>query len=253
MTDTDTLIEKYLYKELSEAEIQEFEQRMESDTDFADEVELRSVIFAKTKYDFKQELKAARESASSDSKPDYLKWIVGLLILGIIAFLLYQHYFVERPIKPPTINKDSTKDHIADANGHGTYVGGLIAQKHPAPPTFAGENDDAEAWKAAKNAYKNGAYETTVREIEKITSPDTEQQFYLALAHLYDEKYDKSITQFGPIIEQNNINYSPTSKWYVSLAHLKNNQAEQAKEYLQQIVNDKSWKYKEAQKLLNTL
>jgi len=37
------------------------------------------------------------------------------------------------------------------------------------------------------------------------------------------------------------------------LAYLKNNQAEQAKKYLQQIVKDKSWKHKEAQKLLNNL
>jgi len=70
---------------------------------------------------------------------------------------------------------------------------------------------------------------------------------------LYNKNYDKSITQFESIIQQNNINYSPASKWYISLAYLKNNQAEQAKKYLQQIVKDKSWKHKEAQKLLDTI
>ena len=70
---------------------------------------------------------------------------------------------------------------------------------------------------------------------------------------LYNKNYDKSTAQFESIIQQNNINYSPTSRWYISLAYLKNNQAEQAKKHLQQIVKDKSWKHEEAQKLLDTL
>jgi len=233
MTDTDTLIEKYLYKELSEVELQEFEQRLGSDADFADEVELRSVIFAKAKSDFKQQLKAAQD-VPPPPKPNYLKWIIGFLILGIIAFLLYKYGFTE-----PNIEENSVDDHIA-----------MI---HTAPTTLMGENDDAAVWKAARDAYQKGDYEATIREIEKIKSPKTEQQFYLALAYLYNKNYDKSITQFETVIQQNNINYSPTSKWYISLAYLKNNQAEQAEKYLQQIVKEKSWKYQEAQKLLDSL
>ncbi len=237
MTDKDILIEKYLYKELSEAEVQEFEQRMDSDTDFADEVELRSVIFAKAKSDFKQQLKAAHQKTQENPalKPTakirplyYLKRAAAVLIFGVLAYLVYDYF------TPSLLD---------------TYM----AQTHTAPTTFAGENDDAVAWKAAKSAYKNNDYELTARKIEKIKSPNTEQQFYLALAYLYGENYDKSITQFETIIQQNNINYSPASKWYISLAYLKNNQAKQAKKYLQQIVKDKSWKYEEAQKLLNRL
>ena len=241
MTDTDTLIEKYLYKELSEAEVQEFEQRMESDTDFADEVELRSVIFAKTKSDFKQQLKAAHQKAEENPiiRPIvkltplyYLKRIAAVLILGVFVFLLYR-----------STGSSDTADMVTLH----------IAQTHTAPTTLLGENDNAVAWKAAKNAYQKGDYKATATEIEKITSPDTEQQFYLALAYLYNKNYDKSIAKFESIIQQNNINYSPTSKWYVSLAYLKNNQAAAAKKYLQEIVKDKSWKYQEAQNLLNKL
>jgi len=234
MTDTDTLIEKYLYKELSEAEMQEFEQRLDSDAEFADEVQLRSVIFAKTKSDFKQQLKAAHQKAQENPIPKssakrtplyYLKRIAAVLILGVIAFLLS---------RPPSVDD-------------------YITQIHDAPSTSKGENDDAAAWKAAKDAYQKSDYKATAREIEKIKSPKTEQQFYLALAHLYNENYDKSITQFESIIQKNNVNYAPSSRWYISLAHLKNNQKEQAKKYLQQIVKDKSWNYKKARKLLKTL
>jgi len=241
MTDTDTLIEKYLYKELSEVELQEFEQRLGSDADFADEVELRSVIFAKTKYDFKQQLKAAHQKAQENPAPKstakitplyYLKRIAAVLIAGVLAFLLYDNF-----TKPNQTNL---------VNNH-------ITETHTAPTTLMGENDDAAAWKAARDAYQKGDYEATIREIEKIKSPKTEQQFYLALAYLYNKNYDKSITQFETVIQQNNINYSPTSKWYISLAYLKNNQAEQAEKYLQQIVKEKSWKYQEAQKLLDSL
>jgi len=165
----------------------------------------------------------------------YLKRAAAVLILGVLTFLLYNHFISQ----PPNDNTDSVDNHIA--------------MTHPAPATFAGKNDDAAAWKAAKDAYKKADYKTTASEIEKIKSPETEQQFYLALAYLYNKNYDKSTTQFESIIQQNNINYSPTSKWYISLAYVKNNQAKQAKKHLQQIVKDKSWKHKEAQKLLDAL
>lgn len=241
MIDTDTLIEKYLYKELSEAELQAFEQRMDNDADFADEVELRSVIFAKTKSDFKQQLKAAHQKAEENSTTKsiakltplyYLKRIAAVLILGVLAFLLYQSF-----------------GEFNAVNSVDTY----LAETHAAPTVLMGENGNVAAWKAARDAYQKGEYQRTISEIEKITPPNTEQQFYLGLAYLYNNNYDKSIAQFESVIPQNNINYSPTSKWYVSLAYLKNNQAEQAKKYLQQIVTDKSWNYQKAQKLLDSL
>jgi len=240
MTDTDTLIEKYLYKELSKAEIKEFEQRLDSDAEFADEVQLRSVIFAKTKSDFKQQLKATHQKSKVNPASNrtakltslhYIKRIAAVLILGVLVFVLSRYIG-----SPETTN----------------LVDNHIAQTHDAPITLKGENDDAAAWKAAKDAYKKGDYEAAIREIEKIKSPETEQQFYLGLAYLYNKNYDKSIAQFESIIQQNDANYSPTSKWYISLAYLKNNQPEQAKKYLQQIPED-AWKYKEAQELLNTL
>jgi len=237
MKDKDILIEKYLYEDLSEVELQEFEQRLDSDTDFADEVQLRSVIFAKTKSDFKQQLKAAHQKAQENPTPKirplyYLKRIAAVLILGVLAFVLYR-----------SAGSSDTADMVALH----------ITQTHDAPTTLMGENDEAAAWKAAKDAYQKGNYEATIREIEKIKSPKTEQQFYLGLAYLYNKNYDKSTAQFESVIQQNNINYSSTSKWYISLAYLKNKQLEVAKTYLQQIVKDKSWKQKEAQKLLDSL
>jgi len=237
---TDTLIEKYLYEELSEVEMQAFEQRLDSDAEFADEVQLRSVLFAKTKSDFKQQLKVAHQKAQENpgSKPPakitplyYIKRIAAVLILGVFAFLLY---------------------HSLGSSGATNLVDNHIAQTHDAPATLMGDNDNTAAWKAARNAYRKGDYEVSIREIEKIAPLNNEQQFYLGLAYLYNGNYDKSITQFEPIIQQNNIDYSPTSSWYISLAYLKNNQPEQAKKYLQQI-QEGTWKYKEAQKLLDTL
>lgn len=240
MIDKDTLIEKYLYKELSEAEIQEFEQRMDNDTDFAEEVELRSVIFAKTKSDFKQQLKAAHQKAQENPAPKpiakrtplfYFKRIAAVLILGALIFVLSRYIGTSDPMN---------------------LVDSQIAQKHDAPQSSRGQNDIVVAWKVAIDTYKEDNYEATINEIEKIKEPNTEQQFYLGLAYLYNKNYDKSITQFESIIQQNNINYSPTSKWYISLAYLKNNQAQKAKEYLEQIVKG-DWKYEDAQKLLDNL
>ena len=143
-------------------------------------MQLRSVIFAKTKSDFKQQLKAAHQKAQENPTPKptakikplyYLKRIAAVLILGMLAFVLY---------------RSASSSDIVD------MVALHIAQTHDAPTTLMGENDEAAAWKAAKDAYQKGNYEATIREIEKIKSPKTEQQFYLGLAYLYNKNYDKS-------------------------------------------------------------
>lgn len=241
MTDKDTLIEKYLYDELSETDVQEFEQRLESDAEFADEVKLRSVIFAKNKSDFKQLLKAKQQQAAASPVSDsavkitplyYLKRVAAVLILGVLAFVLYRSF--------GEFNSTDSVD---------TY----LAQIHPDPTVVMGENDDIAAWRAATIAFQQDNYAAAAYEIEKIASPTTEQQFYLGLAYLYQKDYDKSITQFEPVAQQKSIDYSPPSRWYMSLAYLKNKQAKQAKKYLEQIVRDTSWKHREAKKLLNDL
>jgi len=240
MTDKDTLIEKYLYDELSETDVQEFEQRLDSNAEFADEVKLRSVIFAKNKSDFKQLLKTKQQQTASKPVSKvakitplyYLKRTAALLILGVLAFVLYRS--------------------IGGFELTGS-VDTYLAQIHPDPMVIMGENDGIAAWKAATVAFQENSYAAAAYEIEKITSPTVEQQFYLGLAYLYQKDYDKSITQFEPVTQQKSIDYSPAARWYVSLAYLKNKQTKQAEKYLQQIVRDTSWKHKEARKLLTEL
>ncbi len=237
MTDKETLIEKYLHGELSETEFQEFEQQVTSDADFADEVKLRSVIFAKAKSDFKQQLRDAHQAKeATPSIPKikplyYVKRIAAVFIFGVIAFALY-HF----------LGKTNSGD-LAD-----TY----LAETHTDPTVVMGKTDDEKAWQLAVAAFQQDDYAKAVRSIKNIPSPDTEQQFYLGLGNLYQSDYLAAIAAFESLIRSEN-RFAESAKWYISLAYLKNNQPGQAKKHLQDIVNVSSWKAKEAQTLLDTL
>jgi len=235
--DKDKLIEKYLYDELSDTEFQEFEQQVKNDADFADEVKLRSVIFAQAKSDFKQQLRDALQ-AQEETPPItkikplyYMKRIVAVLILGVLAFALY---------------------HFLGKNDSRNLVDNYIAEIHADPTVVMGEAEDEKAWQLAIAAFQQDDYAEAVKSIKNIQSPDTEQQFYLGLGNLYQADYPAAIAVFESLVNTEN-RFTESVKWYISLTHLKNNQPEQAKKYLQEIVNTSSWKAKEAQTLLNTL
>jgi len=236
----DLLIEKYLYGELSDTEFQEFEQQLKEDTDFADEVKLRSVIFAKAKSDFKKKLLDANHKDQNPiSEPKvvklnpayYLKRIAAVLIIGVLAFAIYR-----------TLNSAEITPNVD------TY----IAETHADPTVVMGETDNEKAWQLAVTAFQQDNYAEAVNAIKKIESLDTEQQFYLGLGNLYQGDYPAAITAFESLAGSQN-SFTESTKWYISLAHLKNNQPEQAKKYLQDIVASSSWKAKEAQALLDTL
>ncbi len=240
MTDKDTLIEKYLYSELSNTEAQQFEEALKNDSDFADEVELRTIIFAKAKSDFKKKLRDTQREYQKE-KPTakvvklnptyYLKRIAAALIIGVLAFVLYQYLAGGSP------------DQLVD---------NYLADTHSSPTVLMGDNDNEKAWQEAIKAYQSKDYSASVAAIQKIQAPDAEQQFYLGLSYLYNKNYEQAIPVLKQSLDAKN-SFSESAQWYLSLAYFKNGQTDLARKYLNIIVGNAGWKSEEAGKLLKEI
>ncbi|MEZ4886966.1 MAG: hypothetical protein R3E32_19710 [Chitinophagales bacterium] len=142
------------------------------------------------------------------------------------------------------------------SNNQSSIVAEDLAVPYAAPVVTMGATKiDNQLWQQAILAYQTGEYEQVVAALtqkEQVGSLNTEQKFYLGLAYLYQNMNEpQQVVQYLEAAKQENPTlYEETCNWYIALAYLKDNQKEVAKQYLQTIVNNQSWKHQEAQELL---
>lgn len=131
----------------------------------------------------------------------------------------------------------------------------LFNEHFAAPSVRMGQNDDVKNWADAKNAYRDGHFDDAIKLIEAIPTPSVEQQFYLALSHIYaaQPNFDKAAAGFKNIITNGNGNFEAESQWFYALSCIKLGRNDEAKQSLQTLLRGQTWKAKEAQELLEKL
>ena len=131
----------------------------------------------------------------------------------------------------------------------------LYNEHFAAPSVRMGQNDDLKNWADAKNAYRDGAYDRATTLIEAIQTPSIEQQFYLALSHLYAPKpnFEKAAAGFKFIFDNGNGNFETESRWFYALSCIKLGKNEEAKQNLNIILRGQGWKSIESKSLLEKL
>jgi len=230
--ERELLLEKYLMNELNEAELLQFKALVESDEDFKDEVEIRSVLYGDYKTEIKKELLKNRPSDAQEKRPAKIRQlfrplasIAALLLLGIVGILFFQ------------------------LNNNTADLKNLTSQylDEPLPSVSFIREGTAEA---VLIAYQNREYDFATQLFEKIENPANQLCLYAGLSYLYKNPREsqKAIGNFQKVIQPPN-NYTNRALWYISLSHLDLNQKEEAKKYLSQI-KETSTNYKKATKLL---
>ncbi len=133
--------------------------------------------------------------------------------------------------------------------------GALFNERFPAPAVRMGQNEDIKNWADAKNAYRDGHFDEAAKLIEAIPTPSVQQEFYMALSHTYATQpdFDKAAFTFKSIVENGNGSFKEESRWYYALALIKAKREDEAKEGLEDLIKQQTWKAKEAQKLLEKL
>jgi len=266
--DKDKLIEKYLYNELSEKEYRIFEQEVENNSDFAEEVKLSTVIFEDTRSEFKKTLKDSyqyktSESSNSNSSRNKILYALIFVIALLVIFYIYITGIGDNTpssTPPPPVELEKGNSTPSEEE-HGTIASFVENPLLEVAYEYTLEDKkfqfkeniiiNVEGYNL-KDAYEKNEYENVIKKIEKIENPNSKQRFLLGLSYLYKAKYDKATQPFGSLLFDNE--YKDSALWYLSIALLNDKQIEEAKGYLEDIVassnHDKKNEAKELLKLI---
>lgn len=222
-------IEAYLLQTMGQAERSGFEQRMASDPELQQEVQLQRQLLAIVEVgSFTQPELASGTPVKSltIAKSRFKPWLAAAAVLVLVAavWFLYQpsnnpqtlanHYFQPDPGLPVTMS--STHQY--------QFYDGMVS-------------------------YKEADYEKALSIWKELstTAPSDTLQYYMGLAQLNHDQYTEAIKQLQPLA-QGSGNWKHKAAWYLSIAYLRLNKVPEAIKWLQTIPNNN-----EAKELLNQL
>ncbi len=97
--------------------------------------------------------------------------------------------------------------------------------------------------------YVDKDFGSVVEQLSYLKELSVEEQYFLGLSYTYQSNYSQAI-EFLEQVEQSQLPFSEQAKWYAALCLLKTNNLEDAEKKLIEIIEKKSFKAKEAEKLL---
>ncbi len=123
---------------------------------------------------------------------------------------------------------------------------------YPAAEVRMGTNEDIMVWKKGMEAYKNKQFSEATQQLNTITTPTNEQNFYLALSLIYQNQpdYVKATTLFQDLVVQNDAVYEEEARWFLAYSLFKSGKKEEAKTVLNEIVAKKGYNYEKAATIL---
>jgi len=238
--DKERLFNKYLHGELGESEFNEFKAQLDTNVELRQELRIHEVMFEDRVKRIKNQLKSGTSTEKvhqlSNHSSNSIQWIRRLAAIFIIALgaLFVMKFFLNQPVE--------YKDLVSQ----------YVSEKHLPPSVSMGENSDMDYWQLAIEAYRNGEFEIAKDQLQKIETPTDEQKLYYGLSHMYAKtpEYTKALSILEMINENGDSIAQDEALWYSSLLHLVLNDKEKAKLGLKKIVNNQSWRFKDAEKLL---
>jgi len=245
--DKQTLLQKYLHSELNDEEYKVFIDLVDSDPDFAEDVKIESVLYAKHKQDIKQEILNTNKikiSSGLDVQKEKRKTLISIIrnvaaisILGLIMYICYTNIQSNSP-------------------SYQELVKAYISDTHVPPTTLRSSNDnETDFWLIGIQAYAQKDYDLAINNIQAISDRTNEQHLYLGLSKLYSTSVDPltAIADFDHIIH-NSIDYhKDEAMWYKSLILLEQGHQTDAIKILKELIEKKYWKYEDASLLLKSI
>lgn len=136
---------------------------------------------------------------------------------------------------------------------------------YPAPTVMKTNIVDENIhWQTAVAHYQKKEFAAFITALHKIPFEEwsKEQQFYAALGFMYQQPpdyYKANVLLHSIVYPQDQIISTPDplfgeqARWFLALALLEQNEEKAAKQELTIIVKNKTWKHKDAEKLLETI
>ena len=240
-----SLIEKYLTGQISEEELALLEKEVRHNPDFAEEVKLKTFLYAKQKSDLKRELLAAKKNTFKSERTG-MRWI-NFRWLNRIAATLLIGVIIGATCFLGSVSSSPESTSI------------LLEEKYPPPALVRNITEKASGnWESARIHYEKGNYTKVVLLIEELSScsntTNQEYSLYLGLSYLYQEQpnYEKAAKQLRKLLNPRG-KFDDVAEWFLGLIYIKQEKHEHATKLLENIVKKQGWRHAEASSLLKTI
>ena len=233
------LIEKFIQNRLSSEEKLTFDELLNNDIDFKNEVafhtNLKKAVKNNDDENFKNlisdlELKVKRQG----QKHSYSKWLAAasiVLLLGLTYFLTI-------------FNKPSTNDLFA------SYFQPYENVIFPIERSSDQQGDKVLAF----YTYQEGDYEAAILLFSRLYNSTKEPYylFYEANALLQLDRANEAVPLLLEHLKTKDA-LTDKTKWYLALAYLKEQDKHNAKKYLREVIKDGNYKARDAKELLKKM
>lgn len=240
--DKEQLIANYFSNCLSEEEKEQFQYLLNIDTEFKTKVDfetrVKHAIHKKEHQNLKEHFKNLDDSILIERQtPNRKIWLVAASITLLVALTFSYIYF----------NKDYSSEEL-----YANYYQPAKNVVHP----IVRNNDSQTDKNKAFIAYQKEDYVTAEKLFSSLymSTKNSELLFYEGITLLELNKVDGAILKF-----KSHLNYSDAvsemTNWYLALAYLKQNDIQNTKTILTEIVNNEALNYKkeDAKTLLKKL
>lgn len=210
------LFEKYLKGELSKEDLKSFKQKLLTDTDF----NLEFHEFKMTREAIKRQARLKTlaffqdiEHTITENKPTkdqiimkrFISIAASIVLIATLGFLGLRE-----------LSSNSSMENIFQENY--TPYANLSGQVR------GDANEEASAKLSAMSAYDAKDFETAAKELRALlaTEESAFNYFYLGMSNIEIGNVSEAIDNFNTVLNNYNT-FSEQARWYLSLAHLKNN------------------------------
>ena len=232
----EDLINKYFEKTLTENELVEFNEKLETDNEFKAEFEFQKSVQSAIRSNERAEIK---NLVASFEKPNQKNgwWKYAAAVVVIIGSWVVFQQFLSKP------------------NPSELYLSYYQTYPNVIAPNVRGESKETLKTKAFA-AYDAGNFQTSAQLFGKLKEQISEDYatFYEGISYLETNKPEKTIALFENKKFDDNITaMEDYRKWYLALAYLKTNQKEKAIGLFSKICNSANPQKEKAQEILDKI
>jgi predicted negative regulator of RcsB-dependent stress response len=215
MEETYAYIEQYLSGSLSPAEKKAFQQRCESDPDFAEVVRLHVIAVATERRFAREQRKAAfnaeydRLAATGEAKSRSLRRPLLYMAAAAAVLALFLVWWNARQSQPAGL-EGMIAMHQRDFD---------VSMQQSRQATVPG----SEQMMAAASAYDAGQYAAAIQQLVPLAAEgdaahQVEARFYLGMSHYQLEQYELALEAFASVPAESA--FRPKALWFTALIYL---------------------------------
>lgn len=260
--EDDILIERFLRNELSNEEKETFLKRVETDEAFKEYFTIEKELFES----FNEENWSFVENVNSEEIQEYTELFRSEEANSLQKTLseVNKVYKEENQSKKRRLFYISgvaatilllVTLNIFNGNNSSDYYNEYIMLNELPSFTSRGEASDKANLISAENYFKEKKYNETLSSLEQVSNPelkDGNYYLYKAISLIELNNYSKAEKTLDLLINSDLID-APKGHWYKALLYVKSKQLTKAKEELNILLTNTSYKQKEAKELLEKL